>query len=43
MDKKQIVLGIIALWVSIPVWGEGDNHRGVLSESSGQLSSYKTV
>lgn len=42
MDKKQIVLGIIALWVSIPVW-EGDNHRGVLSESSGQLSSYKTV
>ena len=21
MDKKQIVLGIIALWVSIPVWG----------------------
>lgn len=22
MDKKQIVLGIIALWVSIPVWEE---------------------
>lgn len=21
MDKKQIVLGIITLWVSIPVWG----------------------
>ena len=42
MDKKQIILGIIALWVSIPVWGR-EITRGVLSESSGQLSSYKTV